>query len=183
MRRLFLAIFISLILACNALAGIVSSSYVVDQTPQADGRRWVKETHIDSVGKSHYAEYLASEGTDYQAVLEARAANIGEELDRLAAISGEAANTQINYRRIRPDAFRDRFNFLTEKLKVKTSQDPIIQLFMDEVNGRPYIGLDHPLVQQAMPYLRDHEILDGATPEERQSRMEYLLRDGTAGEM
>lgn len=162
---------------------IVHSSYKVDEYAQADGRRWVRETHIDDKGKQHFADYLANDGTDYEAIMQARAENIGSELDRLASIAGIASDTQINYRRIRPDAFRDRFNFLTEKLKVKTSQDPIVQLFMDEVNGRPYIDLDHPLVQQALPYLRDHGYLDGDTPEERQARMETLLIDGTVGEV
>lgn len=161
---------------------IIQSEYIVDETPQADGRRWVKETHTDHNGKKYYAEYLASEDFDCDLCMATRAETIGADLDRKEAALNEG-RTGTNYRRIRPDAFRDRFNFLTEKLKVKTSQDPVIQLFMDETNNRPYIDLDHPLVQQAMPYLRDHEILDGATAEERQARMEYLLRDGDITEI
>jgi len=168
---------------------IINSTHVIDQTPQADGRRWVKETHIDHNGNQYFAEYLASEGFDYDTCLAARASNIGLEVDSKEAAYAEASKG-IGCRRLRPDAFRDRFNFLTEKIRAKTSPDPVVQLFYDEINGRPYIDLDHPLVQQAMPYLRDtkHPVtneyyLDGATPEERQARMDTILADGDIGEI
>jgi len=163
---------------------IINSTYIVDETPQADGRRWVKETHTDHNGIKHFAEYLASDGFDYETCLAARAETIGGDLDRKEAALNEG-RTGVNYRRIRPACFMDRFDALTEQIKIEVSTDPLIKVF--EKNAilveRPYIDLDHPLIVGAMPYLRDNGILDGATPEERQARMEYLLRDGDITEI
>lgn len=59
---------------------IVSSSYTVGHA-QADGRRFVVELHTDSAGVVHRVEYgPMPDGTDYQAIMEARAAQIGEQL-------------------------------------------------------------------------------------------------------
>lgn len=160
---------------------IINSTYAIDASPQADGRRWVKETHTDHNGKTYNAEYLAADDFDYETCLQTRANSIGADIDRREAAIAEGS-TGLNYRRIRPDSFRDRFTF-SEKLRVKTSIDPVVQLFMDESQGRPYIDLDHTLVQQAMPYLRDNGILDGETAEARQARMEQILSDGTLAEI
>ena len=43
---------------------------------QKDGRRYVTETHALDSGDVKNVEYLASPGTDYQAVMDARAASI-----------------------------------------------------------------------------------------------------------
>jgi len=58
---------------------IVSSSHVVGHA-QADGRRYVTETHIDDLGAAIVVEYLAPVGADYVAIRTARAASINEEL-------------------------------------------------------------------------------------------------------
>jgi hypothetical protein len=90
-------------------------------------------------------------------------------------------------RKIKPDLFPARFSF-SEKVRMKSSPDPIVQVFWDEaiVVKRPYIDLDHPDLNYALPYLRDTQhpttgeyYLDGATAEERQVRMDAILADGS----
>lgn len=58
---------------------IVSSTHTVGHA-QVDGRRYVVETHTDSEGVVHSAEYLAAVGTDYAAVRDARAVQIADQL-------------------------------------------------------------------------------------------------------
>ena len=163
---------------------IINSSYVVDQVPQADGRRWVKETHTDHFGKQFFAEYLAADDFDYQACLTQRAANISVEIDRQYAIASEAATITVNFRKIRQDAFFDRFS-VQEAIRIHVSTDNMIRYFEKSAVTlkRPYINLDHPMIRTAMAYLRDHEILDGATLAARQARMDAMLADGTIGEI
>jgi len=59
---------------------IVSSTYEVDAHAQRDGRRFVVETHTDSAGGIHTLHYLAPVGADYQALANARAVTIAENL-------------------------------------------------------------------------------------------------------
>jgi len=153
-------------------------------TPQADGRRWVKETHTDHLGKKFYAEYLAPVDFDYETCMNLRAGNISIEIDQKYALDAEAGNTQVSYRKIRQDAFFDRFT-TTEALKIQDSNDKVIKFFEKSAVTlkRPYINLDHPQIQYAIGYLRDNELLDGATLEERQVRAAAILIDGTIGEL
>ena len=58
---------------------IVSSTHTVGHA-QIDGRRQVIETHVDDLGVAHVASYLASVGTDYAAVRDARVATINASL-------------------------------------------------------------------------------------------------------
>lgn len=58
---------------------IVSSIYNEGHA-QIDGRHYVIEQHTDSEGVLHQIEYLASIGSDYVAILAARAAFLEEEL-------------------------------------------------------------------------------------------------------
>lgn len=59
---------------------IVSSTYTVDDHAQADGRRYVVESHTDSAGGVHRVQYLAVAGADYQAIANARAVVIADQL-------------------------------------------------------------------------------------------------------
>lgn len=66
---------------------VVSSSYSVGHA-QADGRRYVVELHTDSTGFVHRVEYgQMADGTDYQAIMEARAVQISEQLAQQEADS------------------------------------------------------------------------------------------------
>lgn len=51
---------------------VVSTSYAVDAHTQADGRRYVTETYVLSVGDPVRRTYLAPAGADYQAIMLAR---------------------------------------------------------------------------------------------------------------
>lgn len=54
----------------------MNSSVFSSGHAQRDGRRYVTETHTDDAGGVHRVEYLAAVGTDYTAVMQARAAQI-----------------------------------------------------------------------------------------------------------
>lgn len=90
---------------------------------------------------------------------------------------------EIHIRKIRQDAFLDRFT-PTEQGRIEASADITLRVFKNNaiVVVRPYINLDHGLVQYALPILRDGGILDGDTEEERQARMDAILADGTEDE-
>jgi len=162
---------------------IVNSEYILDPKVQADGRQWVKEIHTDATGKKYYAEYLASPDFDFETCLTTRAATISGDLDRKDAALNEGSKG-LNMRKIRQDAFLDRFT-PTEQAKIEASEDITMRVFKNNaiVIVRPYINLDHGLVQYALPVLRDAGILDGETKEERQARMDAILADGTIGEI
>lgn len=58
---------------------VVSSTYAAEPHQQADGRRYVRETHTDSAGVVHVIEYLAPAAwgaTEYAATMNARAAAV-----------------------------------------------------------------------------------------------------------
>jgi hypothetical protein len=59
---------------------IVSSTYALDAAPQVDGRTYCTETHTDNVGIKHIVTYLAAIGTNYSAVMTARATQIAADL-------------------------------------------------------------------------------------------------------
>lgn len=54
---------------------IASSAHALGHA-QADGRRYVVETHTDHLGVAHRVEYLAAVGTDTAAVMTARATQL-----------------------------------------------------------------------------------------------------------
>ena len=56
-----------------------SSTYTVDGHAQIDGRRYVREAHVDVTGKEHTSTYLAPAdwtATEYTARMNERAARI-----------------------------------------------------------------------------------------------------------
>ncbi len=59
---------------------VINSSYVVDAHAQADGRRYVTETHTRSVGTPVIKSYLAAVGADYQSIMNARVPRINAAL-------------------------------------------------------------------------------------------------------
>ena len=65
-------------------------SEIVDDAPQIDGRRHVRERHTDHVGGLHYVTYLAEAETDAAAVMAGRVAQIEEQL-RQAEINANMA--------------------------------------------------------------------------------------------
>lgn len=57
-----------------------SSTFVLDDHLQANGTRWVTEIHTDAAGIEHRIVYLAPEGADYTAIMNARAAQMDSQL-------------------------------------------------------------------------------------------------------
>jgi len=57
----------------------LTSSYTVEHA-QADGRRWVVESHVDALLREHVRSYLASDTVNKDAVLAAYAVNLENSL-------------------------------------------------------------------------------------------------------
>lgn len=65
-------------------------SQIISILPQADGRAYVRERHIDALGVAHEVEYLAAPDTDHTAAMLARAPQIEAELRQSELDSIEA---------------------------------------------------------------------------------------------
>lgn len=59
---------------------VVYSSYVAEKHAQADGRVWVRETHIDSEGRTYHYDYLRGPGMDSDAIMAERVRIVNEML-------------------------------------------------------------------------------------------------------
>lgn len=59
---------------------VASSSYVADAHTQPDGRRYVTETHVLTVGAPVIVQYLAAVGADYNSIMSSRAQQINADL-------------------------------------------------------------------------------------------------------
>jgi hypothetical protein len=59
---------------------VASSAFTLDPVVQADGRRYVRETHTLTVGSPFLVDYLAAAGTNYTTVMNGRVAGINEQL-------------------------------------------------------------------------------------------------------
>lgn len=57
----------------------MTSQLIIGAT-QADGRTYITELHTDAIGMVHRVEYLSNAGDDRQAIMVARALQLGEEL-------------------------------------------------------------------------------------------------------
>ena len=51
---------------------MIVSSEIFQENPQIDGRVYIKERHVDHVGREHFTEYLAGADADHQSVMLAR---------------------------------------------------------------------------------------------------------------
>ena len=58
---------------------ITSSTHTLGSV-QIDGRRWVREDHVDQSGVHHFADYLAAADADYVAIRTERALRLWERL-------------------------------------------------------------------------------------------------------
>ena len=68
----------------------IVASEIIEDSAQADGRRYIRERHTDDLGVSHDVTYLAELGTDEEAVMASRVAQIEEQL-RQAEINANMA--------------------------------------------------------------------------------------------
>lgn len=58
----------------------IVSSKIVEDSPQKDGRRAVRELHVDSLGREQFVSYLAEKAAKLADMLPIRAAQIDEQL-------------------------------------------------------------------------------------------------------
>lgn len=58
----------------------IVSSAIAEDAPQKDGRRAIRERHVDSRGVAHFIDYIADAGADVDAMMAANAARILEQL-------------------------------------------------------------------------------------------------------
>lgn len=107
----------------------IVSSTILSAVPQADGRISVQEQHIDQNGKTYDVVYLADPAMDINAVLDARAVNIGKEIDARAAVEAEAQNYEIP---MTERQFLGRFT-VAERVAIRqaAATDPVIADFLD----------------------------------------------------
>lgn len=85
---------------------IVSSSFD-EGPPQADGRRYVREVHIDDAGQEYRFEWLGAQ--DAAPVLAARVALLNEQLAARAAAQATVAGTRLPMTKLK---FRELFTFV-----------------------------------------------------------------------
>jgi hypothetical protein len=58
----------------------IKSSTIVEDSPQIDGRRYIREVHTDDVGVEHHVTYLAESKEDVEAILPIRVSQIDEQI-------------------------------------------------------------------------------------------------------
>lgn len=64
---------------------MIVESTVIEDSRQVDGRRHVREVHVDDVGVEHHVTYLAESKADVNAMLPIRAAQIDEQISQRQA--------------------------------------------------------------------------------------------------
>jgi len=57
----------------------LTSSYVVEHA-QSDGRKWVREKHVDAFAREHFLTYLSTDAMDRDAILASHGTNLEENL-------------------------------------------------------------------------------------------------------
>lgn len=126
-------------------------------TPQADGRCWVTERHIDHTCREHRCEYLAPPEWDHDEVAQLRAANISAELDRREAQSREAANYVIA---LTKREFLDRFT-PQERIAIRQAAktDLIVEDFLDYLDKSADILPGFPALLQGLGYFEQLGVL------------------------
>lgn len=90
---------------------ITQSSWTEDEQPQADGRRWVTERHVDDLGRPMTFNYLAGDDMDRAAIMAARADRLNAEFAARDAEASEAARGRIPWSKLE---FRDQLGQATE---------------------------------------------------------------------
>lgn len=83
----------------------IVTSQLDEVSPQADGRRWVRERHVDHLTRAHPRTYLAAAALDLDASLAAHApllaadlaeAEIAANLGRVIALGSEATISMVH---------------------------------------------------------------------------------------
>lgn len=58
----------------------IVTSTIIEDSPQIDGRRAIRERHIDSHGNAHDVDYLAEADADVESILATHAAGVAAQL-------------------------------------------------------------------------------------------------------
>lgn len=122
----------------------IISSQIISEVTQADGRISVTERHTDHNGADHDVLYLAAADMDIQAVLSARGAKMGAEIDRREAVEAEASNFEIPLSQVE---FLKRFTQLERKAvyeakRTDSEVEDVWNFVATAVNG---VRLSNPL--------------------------------------
>ena len=136
---------------------IISSTYTIDDHAQADGRRWVREQHTDHTGQTYTAEYLAPEDWDYETTLQARATNIGREIDRREAAHAEAANFELPISKYQYALRMTMAERIAARELAKT--DPIAEDALDLLRVVQAVTMSDPLIEQSLQYLASQGVI------------------------
>lgn len=130
--------------------GIVASTFAVG-VPQADGRVYVRETHTDQDGVPIDVEYLADPGANFQAIMQARAANMSAEIDARLAVEAEARNYKLPLTRLE---FLRRFT-VQERVAARglAATDPVVFDFLDLLSAALNVVPTDSDVQMGLGYL------------------------------
>ena len=59
---------------------MITSSQIIEDSLQADGRRWVTEQHISAIGNKYSVTYLCEAGVNAETVMDARVPQINQQL-------------------------------------------------------------------------------------------------------
>lgn len=89
---------------------ITDSSFTEDE-PQADGRRWVHERHVDNLGRPLSFDYLADAESNAATIMAARAERLNAEFAVRDAEASEAARGRTPWSKLE---FRDQLGQATE---------------------------------------------------------------------
>ena len=136
----------------------IISSQIVSQTPQVDGRVSVTERHTDHNGADHDVSYLAAADMDIYAVLSARAAKMGAEIDRREAVEAESNNFEIPLSQVE---FLKRFTQLERKAvyeakRTDSEVEDVWNFVTTAVNG---IRLSNPLTIYGLSLLESKGLI------------------------
>ena len=92
------------------MTSIVESTYV-EGALQQDGRRYVRERHVDDLGRPMTFEYLATDDMSRDAIMAARAARLNADFAARDAEASEASRGRIPWSKLE---FRDALGSQTE---------------------------------------------------------------------
>jgi hypothetical protein len=138
---------------------IVSSTYV-EGNAQADGRRYVAETHTASDGQTFKFEYLAELDADCSGIATERAAVLNQQLSAKAATQAAILGTALP---MTVYEFLKRFT-TSERIAVrnKAKTDAIVDDFMDLLNRSGAVYPANPDVTAGLNYLVSVGVLTSA---------------------
>lgn len=127
---------------------IISSKITVRNTQSVGS--YLTEQHIDQDGNEYLVEYLNT-GQDENAVMAARAVNIGERIDADAAVAAEAVNFEIP---LMPIDFLNRLT-VQERIAIRSNaaNDPIIADFLDLLGKAKSVYRSHADTNAGLDYL------------------------------